>query len=272
MSIVATVGSGTVISGGEYLGGLVPATPAAKPECDILVNSLKAELRATQALVKLPLKVLNMTNKLINTVADAEIYLTDQILNNILNQLLLPLSYLNDPNLSLQNSANVLNAMLNCAYVIGNKDLLSALLTAKGMFDQGRYLWANMPRILKRLIGKLIGDEAHAIINSLRNTALGKINNIASSYNNLLRTSGILKGLQKMDQILNCASGLCTALDAEIAQINGIYSTLGINDDYTVNSIFTTSSAISSNKKYIVGKTSDKFSTVTTMIDQFYAF
>lgn len=261
------------ITGGEALAGEIPSPAIAKVECDILVNDLRQAVRQAKAAARLPLKMLSMANKMINKVSDEALAMTDALLGEIEDAVNAPLDYLNNPLLSLAPSAAALTAMINCAYALGNPELLSSLLAAKAMMDSGRHLFRDLPTLFRRYVGNAIMKGAHTIIDDMiRNQAIGKLNSISRNYKNLLKTTGITKLLNDMDAMVTCAAGACTAVGPLVDQINGLYDQLGLDGSGDPLDIFTNSTAISSSKKYIVGKNSEKIDSLLDVIDQYGGF
>lgn len=270
MSNLTPVDSLVEITGGDGLAGNIPAVPSAKVQCDIMVGDMRELVRQANAAAKLPLKYLNLANRIINKVSNDTLALTDAALGDLEDLVNLPLSYLNDPDLSLANSASAISSMLNCAYAIGDPDLIENLRDAKAMMDKSRYLFRQMSKLFRKTVGKKIAAGAHALVDEvIRKNAIGKLNSISRSYKDMLKTTGIKDALSKMNAIVTCAAGGCSTIFPLADQADSLYDKLGLDGNGDPLDIFTNSSEITNSKKYIVSKTSTKIDTLRSDIDKF---
>ena len=244
-------------------------TDPVKPQCDILVGEMSELMRQVNASVKAPRKYMDMAIRMVNKLSETELSAISTSLDALSALVNLPLDYINNPALDLAAMQNAINAMLSCAYVLGNPEMLAAITAAKVEFDLGHTLWSSMPNIFKRLIGKKVMQAAGNVLGAMNNQAIGKINAMQSNYNSLLKTSGIKSALNKANQLLSCAGGLCTNMTAFETQLDSHYTNLHLDAYGEPLDVYESSTKLSTAKKYGVKVAMDKMNSIKTSISAF---
>lgn len=212
-------------------------------QCDLRSSSLSALKKEVDHAVKLPLNYLRMADFLVNRTKLEVLQELDDALSAINDAVKIPEEYMN-PAFDMKYAAAALQSLSNCAGVLGVTDK-KAFDDAINLMNTESRLFRGLPNAFKKYIGNALYRGANAKLTSLlEEHVIGKIDKIRSMYQKALNNSGVTKYLNKMNALINCAAGACSAIDGYITAVNKHYDNLRLKDDGTPKDIIAESTYI----------------------------